>query len=379
MTILTSTREQRTVLVLGTLHGQAEAIRHLRAIGWTVYSCGHRRDGPGVTNADDFFLVDILDVDAVSALAERLAVDIVYSVGSDIAMPTVAAVSERLGLANFHSIELIEILHRKVNLRTFLDLHGISPVDHSTVCDPDDLARFSTYPAIVKPSDSQGQRGITIVADRGEAEAAIGEAIAASHTATAIIEELLDGPEVSVHVFVVDGVVRFFLPSDRIVWDGPMVGVPAAHTIPASFLTSDDVEQVRMLVDRTVESLPVVNGPLYFQLKMTARGPRIIEIAPRLDGCHLWRLIEITTGFDLLDRCFRLLGGSEWEDVSTEIHTPARLDFMLSEPTASFDPANWPAPADPVLYEEFQVEPGSTPRAVNPVVARIGYRIVSIS
>lgn len=379
MCSLSSVSAHRTVLVLGTLHGQAEAIRHLRGIGWTVYSCGHRADGPGVTDADEFFLVDILDVDAVSSLAERLAVDIVYSVGSDIAMPTVAAVSERLGLANFHTPELIEILHRKVNLRAFLDQHGISPVAHDTVRVADDLADFSNYPAIVKPSDSQGQRGITIVSDGNEAEAAIGEAIAASHTSTAIIEELLDGPEVSVHVFVVEGVVRFFLPSDRIVWDGPMVGIPAAHTIPASFLSPSDVREVRALVDETVRALTVVTGPLYFQLKITANGPRIIEIAPRLDGCHLWRLIEITTGFDILDRCFRLLGGSEWVDPDADVHTPARLDFMLAEPTRTFEPSDWPTPSEPVLFEEFQVEQGSTPRAVNPVVARIGYRIVSIS
>jgi biotin carboxylase len=369
-----------SALILGTLHGQAEPIQRLRDRGWTVYSCGHRREGPGVACADEFFEVDILAVDKVEALARDLNVDLVYSVGSDIAMPTVATVSERLGLPMFHTVEQTEVLHRKVNLRSFLSKYGLSPVVNLSVKNPADLRNFSRFPAIVKPSDSQGQRGITVVQNMEEAIAAVPVAIESSSSCTAIIEEFLDGPEVSVHVFAVDRKVQFQLVSDRHVWDGPLTGVPSAHTVPSRFVDAQTLTQIDDLVREVVRFLEVTTGPMYFQLILTEHGPRIVEIAPRLDGCHLWRLVELHTGFNILDRCFELLAGEPWQAVDyDEDGSTHELQFLLADPSNVFHAADWQSDASStVLYEEFQVEEGQHPRRTNDVVARLGFRIVEV-
>lgn len=352
-------------------------MHRLHADGWTVYACGHLREGVGVAVADEFFVADIVDEGQVADLAQRLRVDVVYSVGSDIAMPTIARVNDRLGLPGFHDVETTEVLHRKDRLRAFLATHDLSPVQHQRVAAAKDMRRFPTFPAILKPTDSQGQRGITIVNSLAEAEVALPRAIDASRTATAIMEEFLEGPEVSIHVVVVDGQVEFYLPSDRHVWEGPLVGVPAAHTVPSSFLDGPQAEQARALVDRVVDALGVRNGPLYFQMILTQGGPRIVEIAPRLDGCHLWRLVEVHTGFDLLTGLFGLLigeawvGPGEWDDDAT--HT---LRFHLDDPHTPFEPSahSFHEHGD-VVFEEFHVAPGKHPRDINGVVARLGYAI----
>lgn len=368
---------QRSALILGTLPGQADAMHRLHADGWTVFACGHLREGSGVSVADEFFIADIVDADQVATLAQRLHVDVVYSVGSDIAMPTIARVNERLGLPGFHDVDTTEVLHRKDKLRAFLAEHDLSPVQHRRVSAAEDLEGFPSFPAIMKPTDSQGQRGITVVSSPGEAEAALPRAIDASRTETAIMEEFLEGPEVSIHVVVVDGQIRFYLPSDRHVWEGPLVGVPAAHTVPCSFLDGRQAALARVLVERVVDALGVRNGPLYFQMILTASGPRIVEIAPRLDGCHLWRLVEVHTGFDLLTGLFDLLVGEPWvgpgdwdDDV---IHT---LRFHLDDPRTPFEPsAHSFAECGEVVFEEFHVAPGEHPRDVNGIVARLGYAI----
>lgn len=372
---------QRSALILGALPGQADAMHRLRAAGWTVYACGHVADGPGVDAADEFFVVDILDVDGVAALCTQLAVDVVYSVGSDIAMPTVAAVSERLGLPLFHSSRITETLHRKDLLRGFLAEAGLSPVTYRVIRDDSELAGFETYPAIVKPVDSQGQRGITIVADEEQARAALPAAWAASRNGAAVVEELLVGPEVSVHVFVVDGRIELFLPSDRHVWDGPLTGIPSAHVMPSRVLTEDDAAEVRRLAERFIDALGVRTGPLYFQLIVTETGPRIIEVAPRLDGCHLWRLIEVHTGFDLLTTCFTMLAGDPWPGVPAgggdHQHT---LRFHLTDPAVPFEPEAWDLGRfGEVVFEEFHVPPGAMARDTNGHIARLGYGITKDS
>lgn len=367
-----------TALILGTLHGQAEAIERLRVRGWTVHSCGHRADGPGVDAADSFSLIDIVDANAVAALAQRLDADVVYSVGSDIAMPTVAVVSERLGLVQFHDVEITETLHRKANLRAFLERNDLSPVAHRVAQEAADVDGFDVFPAIVKPSDSQGQRGLRVVTDVAEARAAVADAISFSATRTAVIEEYLDGPEVSVHVFVVDGHVELAVPTDRFVWDGPLTGVAEGHAIPARSLTAAQWPAIDELIRAVVSTLGIRTGPLYFQLKLTSRGARIIEIAPRLDGCHLWRLLELHTGFNILDRCFDLLAGEAWQPVELDVpEVVHELWFMLGNPNVPFHPADHPpsSGAGVVVYEELQVAEGELPRDANGIVSRLGYRI----
>lgn len=367
---------QRRALILGTLAGQVDAMTSLQNAGWEVHACGHEAAGPGVDAADAFHLVDLLDVEAVVALCEKERIDLCYSVGSDIAMPTVARVNERLGLPGFHDVETTEILHRKPLLRSFLDEHNLSPVRSRAVRSAGEGVGFD-LPAIVKPSDSQGQRGITIVRDEDAMPEAIEMAVAASRSGVAIIEEFLDGPEVSAHVVVVNGRIELIIPSDRIVWDGPMVGIPAAHVVPASFLTAATTSAVEDLIGNVVAALGVVNGPLYFQMILTADGPRIVEIAPRLDGCHLWRLLLAHTGFDLMAALFTLLADGEWVGPEPWSDTPSHtLGFFLGDPAQPFAPEAHPAPGGgEIAHLELQVEPGERPRAINDVVARLGYWI----
>jgi biotin carboxylase len=368
---------KKKVLILGTLHGQNEAIVHLQGKGVTVYACGHKAEGPGVQTADEFFLADILDPSAIASLAARLKVDCVYSVGSEMAMPTIAAVSARLGLPHFHSEAVTETLYRKNLLREFLGRINLSPVAYRHLASEGDLAGFSAFPAIIKPTDSQGQRGISRVATAAEAPQALAFALANSKTRKAIIEEWLEGPEFSVHVFVVEGRVEFFLPSDRIVWQGPLIGIPQAHAMPCRALDPATETVVRGMVDRFVQALPVRTGPLYFQMKRTPGGPRIIEVASRLDGCHLWRLVEFHTGFNLLDACFDYLLEGRWTPPAPQRGGPGHtLHFQLADPTQPFHARNHPLPAGrKILFHEYQVDEGQCPRSINDVVARVGYYI----
>ena len=101
------------VLILGGLAGQVDALESLRRRGVETHMCGHEKKGPGVDEADHFHIADITSVDAVKRVAIEIGADMVYSVGSDIAMPTVVRVSEDLGLPHFHGVELTDILRQK--------------------------------------------------------------------------------------------------------------------------------------------------------------------------------------------------------------------------------------------------------------------------
>jgi len=362
-------------LILGTLAGQVDAVEALRARGVEVHTCGHRAEGPGVTAADAFHLVDITDIDAVAALAEREEYDLVYSVGSDIAMPTVTAVSERLGLPLFHGSALTAVLRQKHVMRERLAHLPWGSVENLTVPPGGSVEGWSTYPAIVKPDDSQGQRGITIVHDGAALASAVAFAREHSRGGVVVVEQLLQGPEVSAHVVVADGEPTLILPSDRHVWDGPLVGIPRAHTIEKPDPEFHAV--VTRLVTECVEALGVREGPLYFQMIVTGKGPRVVEIASRLDGCHLWRLIKLSTGVDLLDAVLGRLLGEPWPTWdATANPQPMTLEFFLDSPDTVVTEELRSALTDPnAAFVEWQVDDGTAPRRTNDVVARLGYQV----
>ncbi|MGO1226987.1 MAG: ATP-grasp domain-containing protein [Brachybacterium sp.] len=367
----------KKALILGALAGQVDAIEALKARGVEVHVCAHVRSGPGVEAADEFHLADIVDPDQVEAVAVKIGADVVYSVGSDIAMPTVVAVSERLGLPHFHGVELTETLRRKQKLRDALDAADLNAVKYSVVETGAALPEWDVYPSIVKPVDAQGQRGISVIDDLSELSKAIVEAQESSVTGAAIVEEFLVGPEVSAHVIVDDGEVVLFVPSDRHVWPGPMVGIPEAHSLPLRADTEAWQAEFLVLVQAVVRALGVEEGPLYFQAIFTANGPRIIEIASRLDGCHLWRLLKTSLGIDLMDAVLGRLLGEPWPEMPRDLNPePATLSFLLDSPDSHVDTEYLAGHAKPdAVFTEVQVNDDGTPRRTNDVVARIGYQI----
>lgn len=366
------------VLILGGLAGQNDAVRSLQASGRAVHACAHDRDGPVAGQVAAFHLIDITDVDAVTALVSRIGARWIASVGSDIALPTIAAVSERLGLPHLVDAKTTALLRDKAALRGFLDQHRLGEVAYRRVSRPADIDASFPYPAVLKPVDSQGQRGIAVVETMDEAIVALPAALATSWSGSAIVEEYLDGPEVSVHVFLVDGRIAFSEASDRHHWPGPMPGVALAHTMPSRWVGQLGMAaELEALVVAFVDAIGLRDGPLYLQLKLTSRGPRIIEVAPRFDGCHLWRLIDVLYGVDLLQAYWALLDGQPVPVLERlRAAGSGELRFHLVAPGAPVDVGSFAPPEEgEVVFEELHLDEHGRARATNAVVARAGYRI----
>ena len=148
------------VLVLGTGSAQGDLIKRCRERGCFVIATSNASGYPAQELANEFYQVDITDADATAKLAASKNVDLVYSVGSDVAMPTVAAVSEKLGLPCFFGHETAVICNHKHTLRKTLSEKKVEGnIPYQIIVRPDEKIRIS-FPAMMKPSDSQGQRGV---------------------------------------------------------------------------------------------------------------------------------------------------------------------------------------------------------------------------
>jgi hypothetical protein len=362
-------------LILGVGNAQVDAIRYLKGAGWWVIGCSYRHEGRGLELVSQFELIDIVDFVALEELGRKEKIDLIYSVGSDLAMPTIAKVAHNLDLPCFARYETAQLAQDKVKLRDFLAAHSISPINYRRVSSEADLKEWDTYPAIVKPTDSQGQRGVFRASSMQEIKAGLKRSLGFSRSNTVIVEEFLDGPEISVNAFVIDSQVVFSEISDRLVVEGYPGGIPRGHVLPTQRCRGETLRETQALVERCIQALVIENGPVYFQIKLTAGGPRIVEITPRLDGCHLWRLIKTVGGVDLLEASFRLLMG----DGSVNLQMgPGKdsyhLGFFLSPPGKVFEESRYPAPTQ-AAYREYYYRDGETVRPINGLLEKVGYYV----
>ncbi len=362
----------KKILVLGTGAPQADLIRACKERGWEVYACSYRAGDPGEKLADHFALINIVDVAAVAEYASENRIDAVYSAGSDIAMPTAFTVSERLGLPHFCPAQSAVTCNTKTLLRQTLGKDFAGNIPFQMLRSKEETVEIP-YPLMVKPEDSQGQRGVFCAHDQEELTARFDESMHFSRSKKLILEKKIEGDEISVNTFSHDGKLLFFLPSERVVWPGLSGGIIHRHVLPGKW--SDDVkamERVRDLVERTLRCLEILNGPAYFQIMIDREGsPYLIEVTPRLDGCHMWRLIRFATGVDLMALTVDALEGKMPTEPPDYTIKAFETEFFCQAPDTVFCKDRF-EPGD-CAYLEWYYEEGETVHRMNGYKEKCGY------
>lgn len=370
--ILVKFEVKMKVLILGVGHAQVDAIKYCKERGLEVHGCSYTNTERGIGLLDKFVQINITDKEAVLEYARREGIDVIYSVGSDIAMPTVSYVANSLNLPSFIKTSTAEICNNKQMLRDTLGQDFDGNIEYIYAESIEELASFKNYPGMLKPVDSQGQRGVYKVDSIDEAIERFPESISYSRDKKVILERYLDGPEVSVNAYMVDGTMVFGLVSDRISFDDIPGGVIKEHYLPSS-LSQQIQDRVIDLAERSAKVLGIENGPCYFQVKVVEGVPYVLEVTPRLDGCHMWKLIKYYCGVDLLDLTFRHLieQNVDENDFAVINHMPVRTVFMCQPPNSSVKKNHYPA----ALCECWYYDEGDMVKKMNGYMEKCGYRM----
>ncbi len=364
-------KTKKKFLVLGIGNAQVDLLQYLRKFeDIEIHALSNTSEGRGFTLVNVFKKIDISDKDAVLNYAKNNKIDFIYSIGSDIAMPTVTWVAEKLNLNNFISSNTAFLCNNKHLIREKLkNIYGSVVFE---ILDSTLTVKNINYPAIVKPVDSQGQRGISTVTSKDSLQEAYEKAISHSRSGKAIIEKKIEGQEISVHTYLKDGKIIFFLPSDRISWEEFAGGLIHKHILPTS-ISSKAIRNVQKLVSESIESLSIRNGPVYFQIKIEEDEAFLIEVTPRLDGCHMWRQIEKSTGIDLLDITIKHLEDKPFEIPSNFKIKRSTLEFLCQPPNEIFKKH---AISEKACYHEFFYHESEKVKPMNEKMEKCGFQIL---
>jgi biotin carboxylase len=283
------------LLVLGAGPAQLGLLEAARARGVWLAVVDRDPAAPGFRLADRRCILSTEDEPAIERLVGALEIDGIVSPGTDWPVGVAARIAERTGLPHPISPQTAVLATNKLRQRERLAEAGV-PQPRSWVVGGEDAPPELSGPAVVKAPDRQGQKGLTLVTDPAGLPAAIKIARGASRSGLALVEEFVDGPEVTVVGFSAGGVFTALTVTDRVVADPPAFGVALAHVWPAALA---DIGTASDTAARAVAALGIENGPSYTQLRIGPTGPQVIEVAARLGGGHDAELARAVTGVDL--------------------------------------------------------------------------------
>jgi biotin carboxylase len=292
---------RQRLLVLGAGPAQLGLLEAARDRDLYVVAVDRDPLAPGFRFADRRAIVSVEDEPAVDRLAAAELVDGIIAPGIDYPVAIAARAAERLAIAHPLTPVVAQAATSKIRQRERLVEAGV-PHARFTACSSlvEALAAGAAfgYPCVVKAPDLQGQKGLTLVHDEAELTEAYEQGRELARGNSMLVEEFVEGPEVTVNAFSVGGRFHPLTVTDRVVADPPAFGVALEHVWPSE-LDADLVAACGDVARRAAEAVGVTTGPTYTQILVARDGPRVGELAARLGGGHDAELCEAALGVDL--------------------------------------------------------------------------------
>jgi biotin carboxylase len=290
-------KDRATLMVLGAGVSQVPGIRAAVARGLQVVTVDWDLRNPGHRYSHACVEVSTTDVDGVLRAARSRAPDGIVTFASDVATSTVAHVAEALGLPGC-SPAAIRVLSNKGLLRSLQHARGLAAPRFAMGTDTGELRKAREAmagPTMVKPVDSSGSRGVTLVAQEDERafDEAVEHARSFSRTEQVCVEEFLPGEEVGGDAVIVDGAVAYLQCTHK--WRrGFLV---AGHSLPPN-VTAQQQQAVGRAVGDLCHAAGYHAGVINFDVMVDGGQATVIEMSPRTGGNGIPALLAAVTGVD---------------------------------------------------------------------------------
>lgn len=377
----------QTVLFVGAGRHQRRPIARAQELGLRVIAVDREADAPGLQTADVGEVVDFKDVAGVIEVARRHNVDGVLTVSADRAVPIVAAVAEELGLPGIGT-EVAHLMTNKIAMRRRLAEAGVPQPRFAAARDlrtARAAAETVGFPAVLKPADSGGQRGVFRLESIDDLEAHLHAALAESAGGELVLESFHDALELNGLVVARGGETTTLTLSDRLRPPGIGFGVGWIHVYPASIF-ADTLAEAEFVAAHATKALGLRDGIGFPQLLVTDEGVLVIEVAARIPGGQMADLARHAVGVDLVEVALRQALGEEIPDelALPRFQQPLAIRFLTASPgplptgrVLDIGPLDAVLAAPGVVQADTFLEVGETIRPVRLDADRRGYVIAT--
>lgn len=292
---------KQKLLIIGASVLQLPAIKKAKEMGLEVAVADYNPDAVGIKFADHYFNASTIDIDAIVKVAKEYNPDGIMTLATDMPMRSIAAATQILGIPGISMDTAIKSTDKIEMIKAFKS-HGVdSPwfFEVESFSEVEASKDSISYPCIMKPSDNSGSRGVIRIDNPSELQAAYDYSVQQSRNGKVIVEECLEGDEVSVEIITYKGEPHILQVTDKLTTGAPYF-VEMGHSQPSKF-SGEDLEKIAELAKNAVRAVGIQDSPAHVEMMVTKDGPKMIELGARMGGdCITTHLVPLSTGIDMI-------------------------------------------------------------------------------
>lgn len=299
--------KNRKILVLGASELQIPLIDKVKNRGFDLAVVDLDKNAVGVGKADIFYEVSTTDEEGVYRVAKEFGADAIVTMATDLPIRSIAYASKKL---NIKAIDYDTALSA-TDKALMIDKLRENNVPHPRymVYTKEDFENGKIIdfelPCIVKPTDSSGSRGVSLVKTKEELVDAINYSMSFSRGGNIIVEEYMRGSEVSVEVLCIGNEPNVVAITDKLTTGAPYF-VELGHSQP-SMLGDETTRAIEVVAKKACRALNLYNSAAHVEIIVTESGPKIVELGARLGGDFITsHLVPLSTGNDIVDMMLML-------------------------------------------------------------------------
>jgi len=374
------------LMILGGSSAQEIAIKKAQELGIEVIVCDYNEEAIGHKSADVSSFISSFDANGAYKFGKQMNIDGVMTLGTDQPILTVAYVAKQLGLPMLINYDTALYVTNKWYMKKTFSKHLIPTTDYvfyKKGVNENCLDEIG-YPVVVKPIDSQGQRGVYYLENKSSVIEKFEAVICHSRDSKILVETYYENDEITVSGWVQEERLTILSITDRVTfYEKNRIGICLAHTFPSKHLGAFGSEIVG-LSKQIVEDFNIQNGPIYFQLLIGEEGIKVNEIACRIGGAYEATVIPLLTGFDICEATIKASLGlnyisdslKDYRVLGNSMHISVQLFFVSSCRIAYMPTSREILELEGVTEVGFNVKVGDLIGQLENATSRAGYVVL---
>jgi len=322
--------DKKKIIIMPALLDHIDLIHEAKRNNYYVISCDNNTYNIGHKHSDEKIHIDLLDVIQILNFAKLNKIHAITTFSTDIGAIPASFIAKKLHLAG-SNYEAVKIMASKNLFREFLKNNDFNYPKYQVIKSLNDLEiETIKFPAIIKPVDRAGSKGVGILFSYSDITKRLNNALKHSIEKKVIIEDYIKTqyPQIHGDAIVQNGEIKFICLGDQYFGQGSLAFSPIATVFPTAlpeFLTRNIINELT----RFITLVNYDNGGLNVELRISESNKLyFIEIAPRFGGNFIPKTISYASNVNMIRNAFLIAVGNRIE-IPKNIIVEKTLQFIL--------------------------------------------------
>lgn len=328
----------KKIMFLGAAVHQMSPIKYSYDKGYFIITCDNIKSNPGHKIANKSYNISTVKMEEILAIAKKEKIDGIMTYASDISANAVAYVSNNLGLPG-NSIESVKALTNKGIFRKYIN-QGIEYKVFKSKKNAISYCNSRKTPFVIKPTDSSGSKGVSVVSNRENIGLKLSDAFLNSMSNEVIVEDFIskkNNLQICGDGFMLNNKLKFICFGDGYFYESNFSNVPWGETFP-SCVDKQTLRKVKRIIEEILNKLDFGRGAFNFDVFIKDNGePFINEIGPRNGGNFIPEIILLQSGVNLIRASVESALNQNFSFDETELIGPnCYASYMIHSKEAGF-------------------------------------------